>query len=198
MALSTSGPVTRAGVLGSLLAGVVLLVAACGGPAHNSVAHLGKTTSTTVATPAAQSGPLGNLQQMYEQSIAYAGCMRTHGDPGFPDPELVNNAHEHGIQMGTGVNTGTPQYRSANNACKHLLPNDGQGPTQSQIQEGLNQLLKFSECMRSHGVPNFPDPTESHGGNSIGFNTSGIDNNSPQFQAAQKHCAHLSPLGAGL
>ena len=45
--------------------------------------------------------------------------------------------------------------------------------------------LKVAECMRSHGVPNFPDPTSE--GLSISP-TSGIDLNSPQFLAAEKSC----------
>jgi hypothetical protein len=65
---------------------------------------------------------------MYQDALAYAGCMRNHGDPSFPDPELVNNAHEHGITMGQGVDQSSPQYVSANKTCKHLLPNNGNGP----------------------------------------------------------------------
>src|SRR5262245_44565648 len=50
---------------------------------------------------------------------------------------------------------------------------------------------RFSACMRSHGVPNFPDPT-SGGGLVI---NSGINPNSPQFQAAQRACAKELPNG---
>jgi hypothetical protein len=49
----------------------------------------------------------------------------------------------------------------------------------------------FSACMRSHGVPNFPDP------NSQGQFTyspgSGIDPSSPQFQSAEKACESIAP-----
>ncbi len=162
------------------------------------MAHLGSTTPTTQPASTAQSGAFPNPQQLYSQAVAYAICIRAHGDPGYPDPVLVNSARARGIQMGTNVNTNTPRYRSANDSCKHLLPNDGQGPTQAQIQQGLNQLLKFAKCMRSHGVPSFPDPTEANGGNAIGFAGVGADANSPQFKTAQRACAHLSALGAAL
>ena len=46
--------------------------------------------------------------------------------------------------------------------------------------------------MRSHGVPNFPDP--SHGGGGIQL-PSGINPQSPAFQAAQKTCFKLLPGG---
>jgi hypothetical protein len=65
------------------------------------------------------------------------------------------------------------------------------------MAEAMARLLKAAQCMRSHGVPNFPDPTESNGGQAIGFHVSGIDPNSPQFQAAQKACRSLSPLLGG-
>jgi hypothetical protein len=46
--------------------------------------------------------------------------------------------------------------------------------------------------MRSHGVPNFPDP--SHGGGGIQI-PNGINPQSPAFQAAQKTCFKLLPGG---
>lgn len=52
-------------------------------------------------------------------------------------------------------------------------------------------LVKFSECMRSHGITNFPDP---HGG-TITFNVAdGIDPNSPTFKAAQQACRKYAPV----
>jgi hypothetical protein len=46
--------------------------------------------------------------------------------------------------------------------------------------------LAYSQCMRAHGITNFPDPN-SNGGISISGN-SGISVNSPQYQAASKAC----------
>jgi hypothetical protein len=63
------------------------------------VAHIGNTAPTSTTVPAAASGPFGNLQQMYQGTLAYAGCMRTHGLPSFPDPVLVDNSHQKGITM---------------------------------------------------------------------------------------------------
>jgi hypothetical protein len=188
----------RAGALAAALSISALLLVACGGgAASDSVAHLGKAGPTTTAAPAADAIGFPDLQQVYQATLAYAGCMRSHGDPGFPDPQLVNNGRTRGVIMGNGPDQNTPQYRSADKACKHLLPNGGNGPTQAQIQAGMAQLLKASKCMRAHGVPNFPDPTESNSGKAIGFQSSGIDQNSPQYQAAQKACRSLTPLLGG-
>ncbi len=46
--------------------------------------------------------------------------------------------------------------------------------------------LEYSQCMRAHGITNFPDPS-SNGGVSINA-SSGINVNSSQYQAASKAC----------
>jgi hypothetical protein len=56
-----------------------------------------------------------------------------------------------------------------------------------------NAGLKFAECMRSNGVPNFPDPS---GGGGIQIPVgSGINPGSPAFQSAQRSCFKLLPGG---
>jgi len=57
-------------------------------------------------------------------------------------------------------------------------------------------LLAYSSCVRSHGVPNFPDPDSSGGipketGQQLGVSL-------PQLQAAQSACQHLIPPGESL
>jgi hypothetical protein len=185
----------RSGIPSAALIAVAFLLAACGGGSSPaSVAHIGKSAPTTAVPPAAGSGGLPNLQQIYQSTLAYAGCMRSHGDPSFPDPELVDNANESGMTMGQGVDQTSPQYLSANKPCKHLLPNNGGGPTRAQMQQAMAQALKFSKCMRSHRVPSFPDPTQSGQTIHIGGGP-GIDPSSPQFQAAQNDCRSLLPGG---
>jgi len=45
--------------------------------------------------------------------------------------------------------------------------------------------------MRSHGVPNFPDPS----GGGLNLNGTGINPFSPSFRAAQSSCSKLLPGG---
>jgi hypothetical protein len=62
-------------------------------------------------------------------------------------------------------------------------------PTSSKAdrtQAGMAQLLKFAECMRSHGVTGYADPSSS--GLSAAPNPS-----SPAYQAGQKACKSLMP-----
>ncbi len=63
---------------------------------------------------------------------------------------------------------------------------------------GDRAAIRYASCMRTHGVPNFPDPTAGPGGAiNIGGPGSGIDPSSPAFQSAQKTCAKLMPGPTG-
>ena len=64
-------------------------------------------------------------------------------------------------------------------------------PSGATARKHLQEALEYSICMRSHGVPNFPDP--GNGGGIEISSGSGIDPSSPQFQAAQKACQKYSP-----
>jgi hypothetical protein len=50
--------------------------------------------------------------------------------------------------------------------------------------------VAFAECMRSHGVPNFPNP---HGNGPLFGPGSGIDPTALQFQHALQACKSLAP-----
>jgi hypothetical protein len=71
----------------------------------------------------------------------------------------------------------------------------GSAPGSSSPPKGEAGLLAYSECMRSHGVPDFPDPV----GNSLQLRAgpgSDLDPTSPKFVAAQNACKALQPGGA--
>jgi hypothetical protein len=54
---------------------------------------------------------------------------------------------------------------------------------------------RFSACMRSHGLANFPDPVVHVSGNSasVGIKITPALANSPRFKAAQAACNHILP-----
>ena len=55
-------------------------------------------------------------------------------------------------------------------------------------------LLAFSQCMRSKGVPNFPDPDA--GATNAKFPTAQqLGVSSSQYQAGENACQHLLPAG---
>ena len=57
-----------------------------------------------------------------------------------------------------------------------------------------NAERKVSECMRSHQVPNFPDPSVG-GGGGFNLNGTGINPQSSAFESAQRTCFKLLPGG---
>jgi hypothetical protein len=77
--------------------------------------------------------------------------MRSDGVPNFPDPG------PNGFEL-TPSNpiTQSPAFHTAFNACQRYLPQSEHSPPLSASQR--RQGLEFAQCMRSHGVPNFPDP----------------------------------------
>ena len=127
------------------LAGAVPALAACGSSNSSSAAS---------ANPKAA------------QAIAFARCVRSHGVPNFPDPP---GGRGFGLQLQAsggsgsaqslkvnGVPVNAPAFQSAMRACQSYMPH--RAPSASQIAEIKKNGLRFSACMRSHGVPNFPDP----------------------------------------
>jgi hypothetical protein len=129
--------------------------------------------------------------------------MRAHGVPNFPDPgtnghgglmiESSQRSGGGGSLKVNGVSVGSPAFRSAMQTCRSKLPNGGRPSAPSASQRAA--LLRFSQCMRAHGLTNFPDPTfQSNGAVGLEFGRqSGLDPNSPAFRTAQKACASFQP-----
>jgi len=156
----------RAGVLAALV-GMALLTAACGGSTPTGA---GGSSSTGASA-------------LHQEELAVAQCMRSHGVPDFPDPAA--NGRPHVSPNSLGVSSSV--YQSALNACRHLAP-DATPP--SQGQQMLSKLLQFARCMRSHGVPNFPDP------DSVGLRVPHDMTQLPQYQRAYQACDSLLPRNA--
>jgi hypothetical protein len=158
-----------------------LVLAACGSPSSPGVASVG--TSTT--KPAAATS-------LAARRLAYAKCVRSHGIPSFPDPS-ANGSFEIPAQT---VNSSPLRYEAANKACTHLLPNGGK-LSPSAMAHIATAALKFSACMRTHGVPGFPDPiilNESIGAGAtatVGWKAGDYNRNSPQYQRANRICEPL-------
>jgi hypothetical protein len=169
----------RAGRLPALLASIALLAAACGGSAAGAGAGAAAGRST------------------YQDALAFARCMRSHGEPGYPDPTREpDNEVAFKITPASRVSTRSAQYQSADTACRNRLPSSRTPITPALLQREMSALLKYTHCMRSHGIANFPDPVSN--GKGISFPAmSGVDPGSPQFQSAQQACQALRPGGTG-
>jgi hypothetical protein len=164
------------------LVGLSLLVAACGGSSGSHVAQLGSTTtqSSSSANPGASAQQNG--------ALAFARCMRAHGVPKFPDPTRGGELVKESLQQ---LGVSSSRFQSASSGCNHLLPNGGSGPSPAQVQQLRAQALQFSQCVRTHGLSNFPDPGSD--GRIPDPATVGINQGSPKFEAANQACRKYRP-----
>ncbi|MBV8080484.1 MAG: hypothetical protein JO186_08930 [Actinobacteria bacterium] len=71
----------------------------------------------------------------------------------------------------------------------------GSHPT-TTTTTGQNAIVAYSNCMRSNGVPDFPDPQQLSPLN-FKLSINRLQTNAPAFQTAQRTCAHLLPSRAG-
>ena len=186
------------------LTALALLAAGCGGGAKTpTVARLGSSTSSSnssAANSGSSSSSAGSSQSGSaspdSQAVAYSACVRAHGVPNFPDPEVSVHGNEVRVaQRVTPGITGNPHFNSAQQACRKLLPSGGPGGESSHpiSPQEQSQYLKAAACIRSHGIPNFPDPTFEGGG--VHVSHSGINLHSAQARAAEEACQSLIPGG---
>jgi hypothetical protein len=183
-------------------------VAGCGGSKAPSVASVATTTSTSAAASTdttggpAGSGSASSQAQPQKDALNYARCMRANGVPNFPDP---NSGSGFTFNPGTGVDRSSPAFNAAQAKCqKYMNAGGGLAPgTQTHPSpQWLAKMVKAAQCMRRHGVPNFPDPTTTIpspkilGGRGQISNIEGaifvfpgsIDTQSPLFTRAAKAC----------
>jgi hypothetical protein len=184
--------------LAAALIALGVLVTGCGGNSPTGgVASLGSHASKTSTTSSTAAGSTGGGESSPDsQAVAYSACMRSHGVPNFPDPKVSTNGNE--VKVAIGINpsiSGNPQFKSAQQACSKLLPGGGpgSGPNHQISPQEQSQYLKAAACIRSHGIPNFPDPTFSGGGVHIAHQ--GLNESSPAFKAAVQACESLIPGG---
>jgi hypothetical protein len=157
------------------------------------------TCGLLVAACGSSSKPATDPGKGYPQALAFSRCMRSHGLPSFPDP----STNGHGIQLSaspnSGVDPGSPAFQAAQKACQHLMP--GGGPTTGHPSaQDKEQMLQVSQCMRAHGITDFPDPTTSQPSPGRGFGLAigrngvflaiprSIDIQSPAFRRAAAAC----------
>jgi hypothetical protein len=118
--------------------------------------------------------------------------MRSHGVPNFPDLSsngmLIQGSGQTVSVNGVSVNA--PAFLAARARCQRYMPmrTVASAPRQAQA---LARTLRFARCMRSHGVPNFPDPkvtTGTNGNGVVDLRGAGLNFHSPAFKAAAKAC----------
>jgi hypothetical protein len=129
-------------------------------------------------------------------AVAWIQCVRSHGVPDFPGPDSSGQIPK--ITSGQQVGVSDSRFNAAQGACQRLWPY--QAPTQAQQRQQLAGDVKFAQCMRSHGLPDFPDPTTGPDGPSfvISVSRDGFNPHSPQILAKARECLHVLPTGTRL
>ncbi len=82
--------------------------------------------------------------------------MRSSGVSEFPDPSASGKFTIDAVANGSSLDTSTPAFKQAISACKDLEPAGFTGSKRSREQQQAG--LKFAQCIRANGVPDFPDP----------------------------------------
>jgi hypothetical protein len=167
---------------------VLILLGACGG----SPAATGSGSSPG---PAAHS----------PSALGFSQCMRSHGLPDYPDPGSGGVVPKTSAQQ-LGVSESV--FNAAERACQTLIPAAGGSAEQEEqqcfeaedcspavVQQLMTVMRRFSRCMRSHGVPNFPDPsTDSQGQPYFDASAQGIsdaESHSTEFTAKLDECQRI-------
>jgi hypothetical protein len=178
-------------VAAALLAIACAGAACSSGPSTPGVAGASSgSTPTTAASNANQSGPTLTPAQR-AAALAYSQCMRSHGVPNFPDPDSQGRIAIQG-GPGSGLNMNSPAFQNAQKACQSKQPK----PTPAQQAQALQNALRMAQCMRDHGIKDFPDPSSSGGRISLQINGSAgsdLNPNNPLFQRAQAKCMPNAP-----
>ncbi|WP_433299242.1 hypothetical protein ACQP2F_45670 [Actinoplanes sp. CA-030573] len=90
------------------------------------------------------------------QGVKFAQCMRDNGVTNFPDPDADGELTADGVANNSSVDTSTPTWQKAMDACRDLEPAGFTGHKRTAAQQ--QSALKFAQCMRDNGIKDFPDP----------------------------------------
>ena len=182
--------ITTAVIATAALATLALLAAACSASPSGTVSpNRGGTASSRSA-------------------VSFSGCMRSHGLSSYPDPG------SNGVLPKTSprqLGVSTSRFQTAQRACQHLLPGAGTALTaqsmqqcylayvcpSSLVQQALTAGLQLARCMRSRGVPDWPDPTVDSKGRPL-FDINVPRPTPPQVRRALNVCGRLHPAGSVL
>jgi hypothetical protein len=140
--------------------------------------------------------PASSDEDLEEQALEFAQCMRENGVPDFPDPQVDGGRI---IMGGPGGETGELDQEAVEKAmkvCEDLRPSGGGNFSEEDRQEMQDAALEHAQCMRENGVPDFPDPEFSDDGARIQLGDD-IDPESPAFKQAQEACEDEMPNRPG-
>ena len=171
-----------AGLLLAALAAVVVLVgvlAGCGagGPA-----------------PGAAGSHTTSLQQRARTLwLQFARCVRAHGSPSFPDPQVDSQGHAN-FGQSPQIKTEASHALGACGIILNRLPASVHHSAPVTAAQ-LHELTLFAHCLRQHGLPQWPDP-QPDGTFQLAGTPYVTTGKSPQFLAATHACSQYDAGGS--
>jgi hypothetical protein len=159
---------------------------------------LGVLAGCGVAGPApgaAGSSTMSLQQRARTVWLQFAQCVRVHGTPSFPDPQVDSQGH---ANFGPSPQIKT-EVSQAQGACgsilKRLPPSVTHNAPVTAAQ--LHELTLMAGCMRQHGLPQWPDPQPDGVFHLAGtpYATAG---RSPQVVAALHACSQYETAGGSI
>ena len=136
------------------LAGLISLISAgCG---SNTSSESGTGTASTSGSGSSTASSTGTTSSdahtqltAQEKAVMFAECMRANGVPHFPDPDPKGD-------FNFGVDVSREVFTKAVGACNDLKPPGALSAKRTPKQQSAS--LRFAQCVRDHGVKDFPDP----------------------------------------
>jgi hypothetical protein len=163
----------------TLLSLTTLLIAACSG--SGAAAAASSTHSRTQQL----------TLQVYQR---YSQCVRDHGVPDWPNPIYLDNGNVDFPGSTPGLSHLPQAARDACDAVLNDLPADAR-IGQPSARPDVPLLVRFSQCMRTHGLPEWPDPDAA---GTFHLPLDLLEKNGPrqaEFLSARQACAHYNPSG---
>ena len=109
----------------------------------------GSAENDSVGTASNSGAGRSNELTARDKAVKFAECIRAHGVSDFPDPDAKN-------QFQYGVSVSPAVWKQATTACKDLQPPGTLSSKRTPKQQSAT--LRFAQCVRDHGVKDFPDP----------------------------------------
>ena len=129
----------------------ITLITGCGSNASSgggTASSAGTARSASAGSSATTSRATPKLSGQ-EKAVKFAECIRANGVPHFPDPDSKG-------EFNFGVDVSREVWVKAVDACKSLKPPGALSSKRTPQQQ--QATLRFAQCVRDHGVKDFPDP----------------------------------------
>ncbi|MBO9534052.1 MAG: hypothetical protein J7513_13860 [Solirubrobacteraceae bacterium] len=153
--MTTPAPRPTAGRSLALTAALILAIAGCGGASGSGSASGGSPTNDAKSATA-EPATTKKATSARGKAVQFAECMRAQGIADFPDPDASGGLTIENVANDSTIDTDGPAWIQALEACRDLQPAGFTGSRRSPEQQ--KAAVAFAQCVREHGVADFPDP----------------------------------------